>query len=478
MKIIETYKNSEKKFKLLSCIMLTFIMLSVTFSEWTGFKFSYILASLAIIFYLSLSLNSLTASRKIFIILGIFLVLLSLFLKADSFNLIIDSLMKSAFVVAFFLSLQCLRKAASSSPGMERCGRFLAEQKSNIRYLSLTFGGHIFGVILSFGSISLLGSLAEKGSEQEQDLNLRKIKRKSMLLAVQRGFIAMTCWSPLTYSIAITTSIIPGSTWTGAAVSCIISALILIFLGWALDSRTNSQNKIKQKTDVTPPNQDSWFAVMPLFFIFTTLLGLIFLIQSLTNLKAVPVVMLVVPIFSLLWIIFQNTGSNKKIYYNSKQKVNEFINNDIYEYKSELVILIMAAFIGIMASSLINIIASDKLSVLESLSPILILISIVWIMPLFGQIGMNPILSVYLIGPLIPNAEILGISPNSIILALTAGWALSGISSPYTASTLLIARLGKVAPIHAGLKWNGWFTIIGGMLLSIWIIIANKFIIT
>ena len=143
----------------------------------------------------------------------------------------------------FFLSLQCLRKAAASSPGMERCGKFLAEQKTNIRYLSLTFGGHIFGVLLSFGSISLLGSLAEKGSQQELDPELRKIKRKSMLIAVQRGFIAMTCWSPLTYSIAITTSIIPGSSWNGAAFSCVISALILIFLGWIIDSRNNGKNK-------------------------------------------------------------------------------------------------------------------------------------------------------------------------------------------------------------------------------------------
>ena len=118
-----------------------------------------------------------------------------------------------------------------------------AEQKTNIRYLSLTFGGHIFGVLLSFGSISLLGSLAEKGSQQELDPELRKIKRKSMLIAVQRGFIAMTCWSPLTYSIAITTSIKPGSSWNGAAFSCVISALILIFLGWIIDSRNNGQNK-------------------------------------------------------------------------------------------------------------------------------------------------------------------------------------------------------------------------------------------
>ena len=103
---------------------------------------------------------------------------------------------------------------------MEKCGKYLAEQKSNLRYLTLSFGGHMFGVILSFGSISLLGSLAEKGSSDIKNLEMRAIKRKSMLLAVQRGFVAMTCWSPLTFSIAITTSVIPDTSWKGAAISC------------------------------------------------------------------------------------------------------------------------------------------------------------------------------------------------------------------------------------------------------------------
>jgi len=82
-------------------------------------------------------------------------------------------------------------------------------------------------------------------------------------------------------------------------------------------------------------------------------------------------------------------------------------------------------------------------------------------------VGMNPILAVYMIGPLIPSADVMGISPNSIIVALTAGWAICGISSP-----------GKATPHYAGLNWNGLFTIIGGLLLSVWIIIANEFIVT
>jgi len=217
--------------------------------------------------------------------------------------------------------------------------------------------------------------------------------------------------------------------------------------------------------------------LIPLAFIFITLLGIIFTLMNYTNLNAVPVVMFVVPIYSIIWIAYQNTGNTKKIIYNTAHRVDEFINEDIYNYKQELIVLIMAAFIGIMGSSLINHFAGESISFLNGIPAPIILIAIVWIMPVCGQIGMNPILAVYMIGPLIPSAEIMGIPPNSIIVALCAGWAITGISSPFTASTLLIAKLGRVTPHYAGLNWNGLFTIIGGVLLSIWVIIANEFVV-
>ena len=84
---------------------------------------------------------------------------------------------------------------------------------------------------------------------------------------------------------------------------------------------------------------------------------------------------------------------------------------------------------------------------------------------------MNPILAIYLIAPLLPDAAALGISPNAIIVALTAGWALSGVSSAYTASSLLLAALAKVRAIDAGPVWNGIYAMTGGVLLSAWVII-------
>ena len=161
MNIFNTYQNTEPKFRTFTTLIMPLVMISVILAEWSRSSISYTISAILILLYLSMSLNDLSLSRKLFIILGSTLTIISVLILPDWLNVSVEALTKSTFVATFFLSLCCLRKAASSSPAMEKCGRYLAEKKTSIRYLTLTFGGHMFGVILSFGSISLLGSLAE-----------------------------------------------------------------------------------------------------------------------------------------------------------------------------------------------------------------------------------------------------------------------------------------------------------------------------
>jgi hypothetical protein len=84
---------------------------------------------------------------------------------------------------------------------------------------------------------------------------------------------------------------------------------------------------------------------------------------------------------------------------------------------------------------------------------------------------MNPILSVSLVAPLLPEAGAIGVSPATVVVALTAGWALTGASSPFTATTLFVGALGRVGARHVGLRWNGLYTLLAGVMLSIWVAI-------
>ncbi|MFT6224032.1 MAG: hypothetical protein ACJA1F_001878 [Paracoccaceae bacterium] len=66
----------------------------------------------------------------------------------------------------------------------------------------------------------------------------------------------------------------------------------------------------------------------------------------------------------------------------------------------------------------------------------------------------------------------MNVDPAAVIVAITGGWALSGATSPYTASTLLIASLGKVSASHVGLRWNGPYAVTCAVGLSVWICVA------
>ena len=88
---------------------------------------------------------------------------------------------------------------------------------------------------------------------------------------------------------------------------------------------------------------------------------------------------------------------------------------------------------------------------------------------------MNPILVVTLIAPLVPSAESLGVQPTAVVVAITAGWALSGVTSPFTATTLFIGSFGKVSASHVGVKWNGSYALITASLLSVWVLVFAYF---
>ena len=123
MNIFNSYQNTEPKFRTITTLIMPLVMVSVIMAEWSGSYISYVISALLILLYLSMSLNDLSLSRKLFIALGSILTVVSIIVLPDWTTVSIEALTKSTFVATFFLSLCCLRKAASSSPAMDKCGR-------------------------------------------------------------------------------------------------------------------------------------------------------------------------------------------------------------------------------------------------------------------------------------------------------------------------------------------------------------------
>lgn len=448
-------------------ILLLITTLFVTIVESYGGRIFGVASGLCVLLFLILAVPYVGWSRRIFMIVGLALFVAAFLTRSDWMAATEDALGTAAFIAAFFTALACLRNAAASSPSIEACGHFLAAQPPGRRYLALTTGGHLFGLVLNYGSLSLLGTLAEVNARREPNIEIRTHRIRRMLLAIQRGFISTLTWSPLAFSSAISTALVPGAEWADAAAVTFVSGLIMISLGWALDTIFKPRLSTPPPAHVRPPG--SWALLFPMLTLLVILTVCVGGLHIVTDIRAAGVVMPVVPVIALIWIGMQNRNGNPLRRMAERSSAYAL---ELPRYRSEVVLLVMAGFIGTLGSKLSSPIIAASGFDLTALPSWLILVGLVWLIPLTGLMGMNPILSVSLIAPLLPHADAMGVAPAAIITALTAGWALGGASSPYTATTLLVGSIANVSAWRVGLGWNGLYTILCAVALSIWVVIV------
>ena len=420
------------------------------------------IAALLTLAFLIVALPKASASRRTFMAIGALLAIIAFSTREDAITLILGGLGQGAFIATFFIALATLRTPAATSPAIARCGEYLASQPPGKRYLALTSGGHLFSLILNYGAIQLLGGLTESITAKERDPVLREIRNRRMLLAIQRGFCASLCWSPLAFAMAISTSVVPGSSWSGAAIYAIVNAALLTFVGWALDTIVKPKFSGPRPRVVPIGN---WRDLKPLLLLLLVIFAGVGLLELLTGLRIVAVVMVFVPLVATAWLYIEAREGPSPLK-ETGTRLATILFTEIPAYRSEMVLLVMAGIIGSLGSALaVPVIEAAGIDP-SGLPPALILGSLVWIIPLLGQLGMNPILAVSLFAPLLPTPEAMGVSPAAVICAITAGWSLAGATSPFTATTMLIGRLGHTTALEVGVRWNRQFFLFAALGLT------------
>ena len=179
----------------------------------------------------------------------------------------------------------------------------------------------------------------------------------------------------------------------------------------------------------------------------------------------------IVPVIAASWIAIQAPSGRRLT--NLGRRARDYAFQDLPNYRSELTLLIMAGFIGSVGGAMLGPIAANSGLDLTQLPTWVILVALVWFIPLTGQLGMNPILSVVLMAPILPSPAALGVTPTAVMVAITAGWTMSGASSPYTATTMLIGNFAGKSAMFVGLRWNGVYTLFTCAVLSVWVVLFS-----
>jgi len=423
-------------------------------------------------FYLVCVVKDVRWSRRAFVAIGVVLSACALLTRTDGRAMVGDALASGGFVIAFFLALSTLRTAAGSSASIRRCGEYLATRTPGKRYLALAMGGHLFSMVLNYGSISLLGTLVEQAETGEDGRPRNAVKVRRMLLAIQRGFAATLCWSPLAFSMAVGVPVFVGSTWEGAAGYGLFSAFLMTLLGWGIDTVLKPSRPANAPPP--PPPVGSLRSLVPLLLLMLVIVVCVGTAMVIGGMRIAIAVMLMVPPVSAAWIAVQAARPDEpekavpSVAAEVGRRCRDYFLREMESYKSEVVLLFMAGFIGKIGGELAHPLVSTHLVDLSAMPGWLFLSLLVCGLPTLGMFGMHPILAISLFGPLFPDAASIGLTPDIALTAMCFGWALTATTSPFTATVLLVALFGRVSAWTVGLRWNALFAALGCIVGIVW----------
>jgi hypothetical protein len=381
--------------------------------------------------------------------------------------LLLQAARAATLLGALLTSMSLLREAARRSPMVHAAGRALVQQPPGRRYVALTFGGHLFGILFSYGSMTLLGTMVQAGNTLASnggDADLMKRREKRMMLALLRGFQGQMLWAPTGVSIALILQTMPELTWPEIAMFGVPATIVFLLMGWAYDRATMP----KKRPAVMVEEGVRLSAVLPMAALVAAIILAAIGLEYFFGGRLIAWIIAVAPVFGIGWIALQTP-------HELGRRLLLFFGDEIPAQRQELVVLTVASFVGVLIAALLPA-ESLRGALLTGAIPVwAAVLGVTWAVVIAGQLGFSPIISVTVIAALLPNPSRYGFSPVALAQAISCGWALTVGSSRSIAATLIIARLvGVPAPI-IGRVWNRNFTLIGLAVASIYVVLLQLF---
>ncbi|MDH3790529.1 MAG: hypothetical protein OEU09_17400 [Rhodospirillales bacterium] len=373
----------------------------------------------------------------------------------------------AAYLASFLLLLGVLREAAQSSPAVRDCGEYLTSQPPGRRYLALHTGGHLLGLTLNFGVLSLLGPLIKRGvaaaTARSGETHLAEIRERRQLSALLRGFAWIIAWSPTTITQALLLTLLPGVEAHRLLLLGLAMALTVLLVGWLEDRlrwrhlRRASERAGRAAPALPAPRR----ALRSMALICVLLIASVVLTKQALEIPTVPALMLSVPCFAFAWIVVQRISEGFGLALgHGLDRGRRIVRHGFPTSSPEVLTLSSAGFIGSLAAALIPVDQVAAVAAWAAQTPLLLLTGITAVVVLAAQLALSPIMFVVFLGSALAQAPLPGIDQTAIALALGAGWALALTGSPFTASVLILSRVTGVTGTRVSWTWNGAFTML------------------
>ena len=130
---------------------------------------------------------------------------------------------------ALILTVMLLSSVLGNASDLLRISGSLFSGRPLARYYSLAFGTGLLSVPLNFGSVGVVGSLIGHRIREKGD----SATTRNAVRAVLRGFAVSPICSPLSISVVMTVTFLPGlQSWELIALSLPVGILILLLGAW------------------------------------------------------------------------------------------------------------------------------------------------------------------------------------------------------------------------------------------------------
>ena len=418
----------------------------------TGFDpFAYVAASLLLVFVIV----EFRAAPRPHQVVGIILIVAGIAAGAS-----VDALGETLFVgfrrsmqfLVLWAAVLWLRMPPERSPSFDAMRAFVGGQPPGRRYLILALAGNFVGGTLNLAGVSLMSGLLTSTADPAT--------RRRLTQALMRGFLAASCWSPFYVAVAVILVVIPGVRWIEVAPAGLAMAMGLIGFAWTLDRVTRGAAPPPPAAAAPRLNGLTWAR---LAFIATTLFASV-LGGTEALAVSVPIALgLIGPPFALAWT-FAHTGSES--FLPLARKMGCRVMEAFPTLRGEALIFLSANIFGTGIAAALP--PETVGRIIESLAiPIdLRIILLVLTMTVLGAVGLHPVLMVVVIGNVLPPS-VLGLPPMAMALLLLAMWGGSIVVSPFSATTLFLARIVGVSGWTVGWRWNGAYGFSAAFLIAL-----------
>ena len=434
------------------------------------------LAGLAILLFLLLEFRRQRRYAQVLFVALFAIGMVGVLLAADPAHLFLAGWRRGASYAAFFVALTTLRDAAETSPLVRRCGQHLVAQPPGRRYAALTAGGHMFGITLSYGAIELLAAMVMRANTLEAaggSPAVRAVRTRRMLLAIYRGFCVMNCWSPINIMTAVVSTAVPAAPMRLLLPIAFIVAVGMATLGWVEDRLSGA--RLQTRGGARPVTTESWM-------IHSRIVGLILLVMLLSEATAVLFgisvvagVTLVVPLIAAVWLTAQSWRFAGPVKYRLpgllRRRAERFLLR-VPTIRAEATVLGASGFMGVAIGNLLP--GTGLTSLIATLPPLTMPLLIPLLLIATGQLGLNPVAMVALVGAVVPDPTALGLPPAVLAFACMLGWGLGVTMTPMSSSAIITARWAEVSPWTVTSRWNAPFA--ASALLLAWVAIVAAFV--